>query len=112
MFSDDEIEIQQQLWGLGIVEMSLKSYEAKEFIAQLEELLEEGVSDAERIVIHFSSTTCVASAKWDKTKVQRINQMLEMTTELPTRHMFYPDRIINARQLLQFYDLTRGKIPM
>jgi hypothetical protein len=54
MFSDDEIEIQQQLWGLGIVEMSLKSYEAKEFIAQLEELLEEGVSDAERIVIHFS----------------------------------------------------------
>jgi hypothetical protein len=110
MLDEQEMKIQESLWMMGIIELSLSGYEAERLFKLIRDHLMEGLSENEKIVIHFSSSTSVTSAKWKKMKVQRINQVLDSSIEDPIHPIYHPDRIINARELVEYYDLTHGKI--
>jgi hypothetical protein len=109
MFNEQEMNIQERLWMMGVIELSMSSYEAEQLVRLLRNHMLEGIEENEKIVIHFSSSPSITSAKWKKLKVQRINQILDSSIEEPIHHTYHPDRIISARELVEYYDLTHGR---
>jgi len=105
-YSEQQARIQEKLWMSHITELSLTFQEARTLLELVANLMDEGLSEDERIVVHFTGGTQMLSNRFVGYQLDTISTILDAETVRVGDDVYKVPRLIEAHRLVEFSQIV------
>jgi len=109
-YTEQEMLIQDKVWELGIIELALTHDQWVDFVREIREHLDDRMSGSDKLVVHFTSKTCLPSILLEGMKVQKIYQLVNAEVVTPSFPTWEKSKLENAKEIVTYHDEIRAKL--
>lgn len=106
-YTEDESRYQEKLWLYHVTELSLTYVQAQLLIDLIMDQMNAGMSEDERIIVHFTGEGSMKSDKLEGYHLERITTILDCDSVTPPQDNYEVDRLVEAHRLVQYEALIR-----
>lgn len=106
--TEKEVYYQEKLWSSHVTELSLTYNQAQLLVDLIIDQMNQGVSDDERITVHFTREGIMNSDKLEKYALDRITTILDCDLVTPQSNNYEVDRLVEAHRLVEYEALIRA----
>jgi hypothetical protein len=97
--------IQKRIWEQYIVELSLTFHEARVLLEMIANLMDQGLSEDERIVVHFTGGKNMNSHQFPKYNLNTVSTILGAEIVNTSDFTYKVPRLIEAQRLVEYNKL-------
>ena len=106
-YTEQESLFQEKLWLSHITELSLTYAQAQLLVDLVIDQMNQGVSEDERIIVHFTGEGTMTSDKLEKYTLDRITTILDCDLVREPTDSYQVDRLVEAHRLVEYEALIR-----
>jgi len=106
-YTEQESLHQEKLWLSHVTELSLTYEQARLLVDLVIDQMNQGMSEDERIILHFTGEGAMNSDKLEKYSLERITTILDCDLVKAPIDSYVVDRLVEAHRLVEYEALIR-----
>ena len=105
-YAEEHSRLQERIWMQHLTELSLTFHEARILIEMIASLMDEGLSEGERIVVHFTGGSNLESKRFIGYSLDTISTILDAEIVKVDSLVYQVPRLIEAERLVEYSKLV------